>query len=282
MGRYVAAVVVALIISGSPVHAQDTRFVVTTTSAEVHKAPSTASAVIGKAPRGQTFEVIRELGSWVSVSWPEADGGVGYLHMTWGTISHGAAVQAAGAARTESESSATSVQVGQVPSARTVSQPAPSLPSHLIGLGARIGAGSTGFAATGRAWTHGPLGMQIEAGQSTFTSAVGSQQLRSLQLAPSVVYSPPRDVVTNAIWVRPYVGAGVNLYRSTLKGVLGVPDQVQTGLGSQVFGGAEFTSANLPQLALSADLRQQWAPAPFTGFELGGIGFSISAHWYVR
>jgi SH3 domain-containing protein len=281
MGRYVAAVAVAFVLSTSPVHAQETRFLVTTTSAEVHKSPSTASAVIGKAPRGQTFEVIRELGSWVSVSWPDAETGVGYLHVTWGTVSHGGDVQSAGAARRDPDSSAASVQVTQVPTARTTA-PAGSLPSHLIGVGARIGTGSTGFAATGRAWTHGPVGIQIEAGQSTFMSAVGSQPLKSLQLAPSVVYSPPKNVVTNEMWVRPYIGAGFNMYRSTLKGTLGVPDDVHTGLGSQVFGGAEFTSARLPQLALSADLRQQWAPAPFDGFEMGGIGFSISAHWYVR
>jgi len=290
MGRYAAAVAAVLVMGTSPVYAQDVLFVVTTTSADVHKAPSTGSAVIGKAPRGKTVEVMRELGSWVRVSWPEAEDGVGYLHVTWGTISRGAALEArratgagspvAGSA-SESDSSRTAVQVAQVPRTATISGPAPSLPSHLIGFGGRIGTRAIGFAATGRAWTHGPFGVQIEAGRSTYTSDVAPGQLRSVQLAPSLIYSLP-NLVTNAIWARPYIGAGIHIYRSTLRSTLGVPDVADNGLGSQVFGGAELTWANLPQFALSADLRQQWAPTTFNGFELGGFAFSMSAHWYVR
>lgn len=290
MGRYAAAVAALLVMGTSPLYAQDALFVVTTTSADVHKAPSTGSAVIGKAPRGKTFEVMRELGSWVRVSWPEAEDGVGYLHVTWGTISHGAALQArpttearssVADSASEPESSPTAIQVAQIPGPAAISRPAPSLPSHVIGLGGRIGTRAIGFAATGRAWTHGSFGVQIEAGQSTYTSAIAPEQLRSVQLAPSLMYSLP-DLVTNAIWARPYIGAGINIYRSTLRSTLGVSDVVDNGLGSQVFGGAEFTWANLPQFALSADLRQQWAPSTFNGFEHGGIAFSMSAHWYLR
>ncbi|MGH9258251.1 MAG: SH3 domain-containing protein [Vicinamibacterales bacterium] len=289
MGRHAAAVAVVLVMGTSPLYAQDALFVVTTPSADVHRGPSTGSAVIGKAPRGKTFEVTRELGSWVSVSWPDAESGVGYLHMAWGTISRGAAVQAgratgaessvAGSA-SESDASATPAQVPQAPGTSTLSRPV-SLPSHVIGLGGRIGTRAIGFAATGRAWTHGPLGVQIEVGQSTYTNAVAPEQVRSVQVAPSLMYSPP-NLVTNAIWARPYIGAGINIYRSTLRSTLGVSDAVDNGLGSQIFGGAEFTWANLPQFALSADLRQQWAPTTFNGFNLGGFGFSMSAHWYVR
>src|SRR5688572_27763227 len=94
MRHYAAAVTVMLVMGTSPVYAQDTLFVVTMTSADVHKAPSTGSAVIARAPRGKAFEVRRELGSWVSVAWPQADTGVAYLHVAWGRITHGAAVEA--------------------------------------------------------------------------------------------------------------------------------------------------------------------------------------------
>jgi hypothetical protein len=143
-----------------------------------------------------------------------------------------------------------------------------------------MGSREIGFAATGRAWAYGPFGVQIEAGRSTYTSAVAPGQLRSLRLAPSVMYSPP-DLVTNAIWARPYVGAGVDFHRTTLRNTAGA-DAVDRLLGSHLFGGAEFTWANLPQFTLSADLRQQWAPPTFTGFELGGFGATLSAHWYVK
>ena len=104
---------------------------------------------------------------------------------------------------------------------------------------------------------------------------------QSMQLAPSSIYSPA-NLVTNAIWARPYIGAGISIYHSTLRSTLGVPVAVDNALGSQAFGGAELTWAHLPQFALSADLRQQWAPPPFNGFEPGGFGFSMSADWYVR
>src|SRR5262245_31940355 len=88
MGRYTAAVVVLIAMGTSPLNAQDVMFVVTTTSADVHRGPSTGSAVIGKAMRGRSLEVRRELGSWVGVSWPDAAGGVAYLHVAWGKLSH--------------------------------------------------------------------------------------------------------------------------------------------------------------------------------------------------
>ena len=294
MDRFAAVVAAMLVMGAPPVYAQDAVFVVMTTSADIHKAPSTGSAVIGKAPRGMTFEVRRELGSWVSVSWPDADQGVAYLHVAWGRISRGADVQvpAATGVATGVTLSATGhapasnaltsdVQIPQAPRTTTLPRRPPSLPSHVIGVGGRMASREIGFAATGRAWAYGPFGVQIEAGRPTHTSAVAPGQLRSLQLAPSVMYSPP-DLVTNAIWARPYVGAGIDLHRATLRSTVGGADAVDHVLGSHLFGGAEFTWANLPQFTLSADMRQQWAPPTFPGFELGGFGVSVSAHWYMK
>jgi len=213
MGRY-AATVALLLTMGASVHAQKEMFVVTSMSADVHKAPSTGSAVIGKAPRGKAFEVRRELGSWVAVAWPEGDAGIGYLHMTWGTMSVGAAAETSRASSatsspvpspSQSEASATTTQIGQTPGTRAVSAPAPSLPSHVIGLGGRMGTQALGLAATGRAWTQRRIGAQLELGKSTYTTAFSGDQLTAMQFAPSVIYSP-RNLVTNAIWARPYFG----------------------------------------------------------------------------
>lgn len=290
MGRFAAVVAAMLVIGAPPVYAQDAVFVVMATSADIHKAPSTGSAVIGKALRGKTFEVRRELGSWVSVSWPDADQGVAYLHVAWGRISRGANVQPHAATEVavpatgpvSAPNALTSeVQIPQAPRTTTLPRRPPSLPSHVIGLGGRMASREIGFAATGRAWAYGPFGVQIEAGRPTYTSAAAPGQLRSLQLAPSVMYSPP-DLVTNAIWARPYIGAGVDLHRATLRSTVGGAAAVDHLLGSHLFGGAEFTWANLPQFTLSADVRQQWAPPTFPGFELGGFGVSLSAHWYVK
>lgn len=300
MARY--ALMAALIVMGSsPSFAQDAVFVVTMTSAEVHKAPSTGSPVVAKAPRGKAFEVKRELGSWVSVAWPGTDNGVAYLHVAWGKVSRGVAVidePAPIAAETpraaapavnrrapdpapEPLAVSAGVQLPQSPRTSTAPARGPSLPSHIIGVGARLGSAEVGMAITGRAWALGPLGLQVEAGQSTYTSAFAGGLVKSLQFAPTVIYSLP-DVVTNAVWARPYLGAGLNFHRATLRSEFGEADAVTRFRGSHLLGGAEFTWANLPQLTLSADLRQQWAPETFTGFELGGFAASMSAHWYVK
>lgn len=293
MIRHAAAAVV-LVLSASPLSAQEMTFTVDNPSTNVHLSPSTGSPVIGKAPRGKVFEVSRDLGSWVKISWPEGPDGAGYLHVTWGSLSrNGAAADAnpttgtqppSGSPSVASVSPTAAVPVTQARTTNTVPRRAApvSLPSHIIGLGGRLGSHALGFAATGRAWSDGPLGVQVEIGRSTLSTLTGPEQLSSMQLAPSVIYSAP-DVVTNAIWVRPYVGTGLSIYRSTLTTLTpGLSEPADTGLGFQAFGGAEFTWANLPQFAVSADLRKQWAPTPFSGFELGGFGFSMSAHWYVK
>src|SRR5260370_24920354 len=88
MIRYAAAVVIAFCLYPSLLWAQSTTFTVNTVSADVHKSPSTGSPVIGKAPRGAVLEVTRESGSWVKVSWPNAQDGVGYVHVSMGSIAH--------------------------------------------------------------------------------------------------------------------------------------------------------------------------------------------------
>ena len=183
MARY--ALMAALIVMGSsPSFAQDAVFVVTMASAEVHKAPSTGSPVIARAPRGKAFEVKRELGSWVSVAWPGTDHGVAYLHVAWGKVSRGVAVideptpiaaetpraSASPANRVAPEPApepaalSTDVQLPQSPRTSKVPRSGASLPSHIVGVGVRLGSAEVGMALTGRAWARGPLGLQIEAG----------------------------------------------------------------------------------------------------------------------
>ena len=300
MGRYAAAIVVLIVMGTSPLYAQDVVFVVTTTSADIHRAPSTGSAVIGKAMRGRTFEVRRELGSWVSVSWPDAEGGLAYLHVAWGKLSHGAAVQPSVAvAAAESPRAMPPAQPVTTPAFEPVALPAAvpvaqsprtsplppralSLPSHVIGLGGRIGPREMGIAATGRAWAYSALGLQLEAGQSIYPSLTTSGRVKSMQLAPSIVFSP-RNVVTNALWARPYFGGGINFNRLTLRSALDGVDVVEHVVGSHIVGGAEFTWASVPQFAVSADVRRQWAPTTtVSDFDLDGVGATVSAHWYLK
>src|SRR5688572_17259456 len=86
MIRQAAAVVVALCLSASTLHAQNApntkKVTVGEASAAVHKTPSVGSPVIGNAPRGTELVVTREVGDWVKVAWPSAADGVGYVRAT--------------------------------------------------------------------------------------------------------------------------------------------------------------------------------------------------------
>ena len=262
-----------------PLNAQVPLFTVTSDSANVHKGPSTGSAVIGHAPRGQAFEVMRDLGSWVRVEWPDAPDGVAYVHVTWGKMSGVVGADETGTTSRQ-RSDPTSPDGDQASNPRSEVR-ALSLPSHVIGLGGRTSIQVQGFAVTGRVWTHRRVGIQIEAGKSTRASAVTSDRLNTLLIAPSLIYPLP-DLVNYYFWLRPYVGGGATVYRSTLDLASGVPTVVKQGLGYQAFGGAEVTWAGLRQVALSVDLRRRRAPQTFNGFESGGFGVSLSAHWYVK
>src|SRR5262245_48551470 len=89
-----AAVAVGLVLSTSPLYAQETLFTVTVTFANIHAGPSTDSWIITAAQPGKSFEVKRELGRWVAIEWPAAKDGVGYLHSSWGRFSRPAATDA--------------------------------------------------------------------------------------------------------------------------------------------------------------------------------------------
>jgi hypothetical protein len=93
MMRHAAAVIVGLCLSVPPLSAQTPTVTlkVSATAAAVHKAPTLASPVIGKALRGTDLVVTREIGDWVKVSWPDAPDGVGYVRTNVGTIERGGA-----------------------------------------------------------------------------------------------------------------------------------------------------------------------------------------------
>jgi opacity protein-like surface antigen len=275
---------------------QSTQFKIGSEPADVHKSPSTGSPVIGQASRGAVLSVTRELGSWVKVSWPAAQDGVGYVHVTMGSIGNGfvaASRPPAGATTTLTPTPAR--QAPAVPSApaagaqgertRAVAQPSPvrSVPiPHMVGLGGRMGGSTLGFGASARALVGGRFRVQLEASRYAHTSGVTQRRLTSVQFAPSLLYSLP-DKVTDYLWIRPHLGAGFTVYRSTSSGISTASDSVSDNrLGRQAFGGAEVAVAGVPRFTLSADFGYRWAQTPFDGVALGGRSLSVAGHWYVK
>lgn len=295
MIRHVVAVAVIVLLSSSSLFAQNAELTVNVASADVHRSPSNGSPVIGKAPRGTRLEVTRELGSWVRVSWPDVQEGAGYVHVSAGSIANRSTSDPkrtqifSSRPGSEPVSTRTSTPADSAATAATAAQrplsPRPTYvatPTHTIGLGGRLGGTTLGFGASARAWSQGPLGVQLEVARYGHTDALAADRVTSLQFAPSAIYSLP-DAVTGAVWLRPYLGAGVDLYRMRMSSSIPSVDSVTANRwGVMTFGGGELTFANVPQFALSADVGYHWAKTPFLGIELGGLGFAVSGHWYVK
>lgn len=293
MMRHAAALAVVLCLGQSWLYAQSTQLVVKTPSASVHKSPSTGSPVIGHAERGAALDVTREVGDWVKVYWPDAEDGVGYVHLSLGSLTTGstpAPTRTPGAGPSRPSPSARPVVAdSRLDQGETRSELAASptvyvaTPTHVVGLGGRMGGSTLGFGASARGWTRKRLGVQFDVSRYVLSPTGAPERATSVQFAPSVLYSLP-DKVTDYVWMRPYVGGGANFHRQTL--TVGAPDAgasvSETKLGYQGFGGAELTFASMPRFALSGDLGYRWSDAPFAGYDLGGVVFSVSAHWYIR
>jgi opacity protein-like surface antigen len=284
----IAAGLVPSLASAQSPDAQTSEFTVSVQSADVRKAPSTGSPLVGHAPRGAVLEVTRDIGAWVKVAWPEAPDGIGYVHQSMGKMSQRATREERLAAAFASLPPPEPVAIPEPPqsaidgsnSTRTIYVPAPT---HVVGLGGQMSGATPGFGFTSRIWSRKRLGVQLDLSRSTLTSTASPERVHATQFAPSVIYSV-HDYVSDSVWLRPYFGGGAAVTRSKLSS--GTPEVSasvsDSTLGFRTFGGAEVTIPNMPRFAVSADVGYQWTKQPFEGFELGGLGFSISGHWYVK
>lgn len=286
----------------------------------VHKTPSVASPVVGNAPRGTELVVTREVGDWVKVAWPSAADGVGYVRvnaLARGNVAAPAvakapaaattakapatakAAPAAGAKTAANEPALVSAKAAVTPTASVapvavreqipVSQPsAPSqnqtlyvAPTHAFGVGAMAGS-SRGFGGSARAWKKGRIGMQLEVSRYTYDSVDLLSRASVTDIAPGVLFAL-NDHVTDTLWLRPYLGAAAHFARSSRTDLIfaDVTESAST-MGARFFVGGEMSLASVPALALSVDVGYYHQPEPFVGFEPGGMGLSISGHWYVK
>ena len=295
MIRHIAAAVVVVGLASSSLYAQSVVFTVNTASAAVHAGPSTATPVVGAARRGAVLEVRRELGSWVRVPWPTAKDGVGYVHVSSGSITRATSNQSArpGTNVTTVTNGTNGTAAAVPPTAADVQRTRPVAPSaapvyitkntHSLGMGGRMGGQTFGVAASARMWRTNRLGAQLDLSRYEMTDVTGTERVTSVQFEPSVLYAL-RDRVADDYWLRPYVGAGANFGRHSLTiDTLGPANSVsEDRSGLQAFGGGEMAFAAMPQFALSADVGYHWSRAPFAGHDFNGLGFAVSGHWYVK
>lgn len=290
MIRHVAAAALALSLTPSWLSAQGVAFTVNTATANVHKGPTTASPVIGTVRRGSTLPVTRELGSWVRVNWPSADDGIGYIHVSTGSIARNV-VPPPQQTTLASNRPASRTPANAAPASAQQRRPAAPRPAparnvyvtpmmHTLGVGATMGQSPVGFGVSGRMWHRSHFGAQVDYSHYSTAAPISPDRVSSTQLEPSVMYHF-EDFVADSIWLRPYAGSGVSFGSETLTMAEG--SQVSDRrFGLQAFGGAEVTFPALSRFSLSAGLSYRWTETPFAGVDLGGLGFSVGAHWYIK
>jgi hypothetical protein len=306
MIRHVSAIALALCLNTVSLSAQVTapqssELTVKAASADVHRFPTVASSVIGQARRGTVIEIKRNLGSWVEVPWQGADNGVAFLHVSAGTIARRMSAPGNGSIANGSTSvtampdnpAALSERIlasgqanGQANGHTTSTGGSEVLPRRL-GMGARMNpftpSFGAGFGLSSRTWWSNRLGLQVDVLHSRRGNLQGPGHVTALQFAPSILYSLP-DAISSSVWVRPYVGGGGSLYRTSFNSP--TSDVVVSGseklLGYQTFGGAETTFAGMPQFSVSAELGYRWSETSTVGFAPRKTAVALSAHWYIR
>jgi hypothetical protein len=151
-----------------------------------------------------------------------------------------------------------------------------------MGVGIMGGGSTAGFGASARLWSKRRLGAQLEVSRYASNSADLLSRATSTDIAPGLLFSM-RDRLTGSLWLRPYVGAAAHVVRSSRTDLIFTETtETSNTLGARVFLGTEMSFASVPQLGLSADIGYYRLPMPFVGFEHGGVGFSVSGHWYVK
>jgi hypothetical protein len=282
MIRHAAAVVVALCLSTSPLYAQNnTRQTVNAASADVHKAPSQGSPVIGKAPRGTALVVTREVGDWVKVSWPSAADGAGYVRVTALTATAAPAATAKAAPATAKAAPASTrkapastakaaapVSAGTKEAASaSASAPAAVVPAGTVpASAAQIPTVAPSAPSPARTLYVAPshvFGVGAVAGSTGFGGSVRrwSQGRLGLQLeasrytydsvdllsrATSTNIAPSllfamNDRVTDQLWLRPYVGVGAQLAHASRTDLI-FPDATES---ANTIGGRVFVGGEM-------------------------------------
>lgn len=291
MIRHVLAAAVVVCLLPCSALGQTPVLTIDAASADVYKSPTIASPIVGRAARGRVLEVTREVGDWVKVSWPDAADGIGYVRLSMGSLARtGAlpsnALTSASSAPPAVESgarSSTEVRRGIAGSSAALGQAGSEYvapPAHTVGVGGLMNGSTIGYGISGRMWSRRRLGLQIELSRYSLTTQT-AERVTSLQFVPSLLFSL-RSRVTEYMWIRPYVGGGARLSQFTLNNNATSVSASESRRSWQAFGGSELTFPNAPRVALSADLRYDSSDTPFAGFEFGGLGFSLSGHWYFK
>lgn len=289
-------------------------FTITATTANVRQQPSTASTIVGKLPRGVEVDVMSSKNGWVRISFDDDRGRliVGYVAEFLGVSKPRLPVAAAAAPAAPVQAPVDAhVSLTQPRPEISASEPAPTQsapasqigagprlpltppPDRALGLGGRVGGFTFGVGGSLRMWTSDAIGLQFDfsrysiGGHDSFGGISVGLDYSVMQFGPSVLYRFD-TVADDGVWIRPYVGGGLNFFRtklstqSTVFGETEVTSESQNNMGFQVVGGAETRFQSVRRLGLSADLGYYSTGTPFAGLQIGGFAYGVSVHWYLK
>jgi len=171
--------------------------------------------------------------------------------------------------------------VAQQPSQNDPGTPsAPPDKPHEIGIG---GFGGSGGGPSFRYFFSDQVGVDLTAGW--YRPMTTGQGGTSFQISPSMVVMFNKSNKMADVDVRPYIGGGL-LYLNGPTSVISQANSTvirQSGLGMQAFGGAEFTFASAPSIAVSAETIYHKLPVQTYNVDLSrGFDFYVLVHFYMK
>jgi hypothetical protein len=154
---------------------------------------------------------------------------------------------------------------------------------HTFGLGGSVAAGTSGAGGAFRYWFGDYVGFDLSAVWSR-PRVTASARGTLAQVTPSVLVmlrptSPGADFD-----IRPFVGGGLtwaySSYPTTSARSVGGST---SGVGGQVYGGAEMVFADAPSLAISAEAVYSATPRSlYYGNTIDGFNVLLAFHYYFR
>ena len=159
------------------------------------------------------------------------------------------------------------------------------------------------YGVNARVWTESKFGFEggwLTWGESEKESYEGySFELSTrIHMIPVSVLYTVAHVDAGGMYIRPYVGGGININRISVSGSVKYQEQSfsntfsATKVGGQGFGGAEFTFKSLPQLSFGGDIGfhrigigdidMEVFEEKVKGINISKFGGSFQVHYYFK
>ena len=156
-----------------------------------------------------------------------------------------------------------------------------------FGVGVQAGGFHLGVGATARYWSSNKMGFELGFSRYSLGYKVPgiSASFSVYQIEPSVLYAFSKGDASSSVSLRPYVGGGVSIFRSSTNVSIsgfGSDGSSSTDFGGQGFGGIELGFSKAPRLAISGDVGYYSTKTLIARTSLGGIAFRMAIYYFIK